>query len=108
MWWSAPVFLLLAGTNFHERENIVKIRSLKEVRRKAEGPIGIHRDQWEALESKNKLAYFCSTVLPTNLLSNTIEAAKRGLVVKRLMELLFFVCVCLRPSAVNRNRDLKV
>ncbi len=37
---------------------------------KAGGPMMYHRDLWEALGGKDKLAYPCSQVLPTDSLSN--------------------------------------
>ena len=36
---------------------------------KAGGPMMYHRDLWEALGGKDKLAYPCSQVLPTDSLS---------------------------------------
>ena len=51
----------------------MKSGSLKGIRQKAGGPIGIYRDQWGALETKNKPACFWSAVMPTDLLSDRIE-----------------------------------
>jgi len=48
----------------------MSLGSLKGNRREAEGPIGIYRDQWEALENKRKSAYFCSPGPHTTPLSD--------------------------------------
>ena len=78
----------------------IKTRSPEGDRREAEGPIGIYRDQWEALENKRKLACFCSPGLRTNLLGDLLESALLGDVMERLLEipmsLSASVCVGLR------------
>ena len=68
---------------------------------KAGVPMMYHRDLWEAIGNKDKLAYPCSQVLPTDSLSYPYPLRPR-----RSLRLTKSVFICVLPEAtrVQKNR----